>query len=350
MALPLAGGIDCDVHITPPSVRALLPHLDAYWREQMMNRGLDRVDFTLSSARPRLPMARRPGADDDLEGLRRGLLDPLGLSVAICHTLHGAVALHTEDMAAALCRAVNDWVAAEWLARDDRLRASILVPMQNMDLAVAEIERRAGDPRFVGVLVLAMLDQPLGRRGYWPVYAAAERHRLPLLIHAGGLYRHAPTATGWPSYHVEDHVLQAQAFDAQLASLIAEGVFTKFPTLTVVLLESGFTWLPTFIWRMHKIWRGLRAEVPWVKTSPAEIIRDRVRVSLQPVDAPPDPAMLARTVAHIGGDGMFLFSSDWPHWHDDRAGWLPEGIPPELARRMLRENPARTFPRLEATP
>ncbi|WP_270933642.1 amidohydrolase family protein [Falsiroseomonas oryzae] len=349
MRLPLAGGIDCDVHIAPPSMRALLPHLDAYWREQMVNRGLDRVDFTLASARPRLPIAARPdsrGNGGELDTLRARLLDPLQLRTAICHALHGAIALHTEDMAAALCRAVNDWVAAEWLDREPRLRGSILLPLQNVELAVAEIERRAADQRFVQVLALAMVDQPLGRRHYWPVWAAAERHGLPLAIHAGSLFRHAPSATGWPSFHVEDHVLQAQAFDAQLASLIAEGAFQKFAALKVVLLESGLTWLPTFIWRMNKIWRGLRAEVPWVKQPPGDIIRDRVRVTLQPVDAPDDPQVLARTLDHIGAERMLLFSSDWPHWHDDRPDPIPDGVPDALARRMLLDNPAETYPRL----
>jgi 3-oxoacyl-[acyl-carrier protein] reductase len=58
-------------------------------------------------------------------------------------------------MAAAFCKAINDWIAAEWLSRDSRLRASIVVPLQAPDLAIEEIERRAGDHRFVSVLVLA---------------------------------------------------------------------------------------------------------------------------------------------------------------------------------------------------
>ena len=72
--------------------------------------------------------------------------------------LHGAIALFNEDMAAALCAAVNDWTAKELLDRDPRLRGSILLPMQNPDLAVAEIERLAGDRRFVQVLMLVMGD------------------------------------------------------------------------------------------------------------------------------------------------------------------------------------------------
>ena len=81
--------------------------------------------------------------------------------------------LFSEDMAKAFCRAVNDWLVKEWLDRDPRLRASIVIPMQNVEYAVDEIERCAKDKRFVQVLVLAMQEVPLGRRHFWPIYAAA---------------------------------------------------------------------------------------------------------------------------------------------------------------------------------
>ena len=34
------GGIDCDVHPALPGLSALLPYLDAYWREQITVRGI----------------------------------------------------------------------------------------------------------------------------------------------------------------------------------------------------------------------------------------------------------------------------------------------------------------------
>ena len=163
--------------------------------------------------------------------------------------------------------------------------------MQNVEYAVDEIERCAKDKRFVQVLVLAMQEVPLGRRHFWPIYAAAIRHGLPLGIHAGSAYRNPVTALGWPTWYIEDYAAQAQGFQSQVASLITEGVFAKHPELKVVLIESGVTWLPAFLWRFDKFWRGLRTEVPWVDRSPWEIVRDHFRLTIQPLDAPDDPDM-----------------------------------------------------------
>ena len=114
-----------------------------------------------------------------------------------------------------------------------------------------------------------------------------------------------------------------------------------------MLIESGFTWLPSLLWRTSKSWRGMRAEVPWIDRSPAEIIREHVRVTLQPVDAPPgDPVALARTLEHIGSDRMLLFSTDYPHWQFDGDDVLPDGLSDETVRRMLIDNPLETYPRL----
>lgn len=354
MKVPIEGAIDCDLHPAMPSVSALLPYLDEYWRDQVANRHIDRMAFTLTSYPPGSPFAARPdwrGASGspggDLDQIRRQALDPFGVRYAICNPLHGAVALFNEDMAAALCSAVNDWMAKELLDREPRLRASILVPAQNPDLAVKEIERIAPDRRFVQVLLLAMGETPLGRRVYWPIYAAAEKHGLVIGIHAGSTYRVAPTYSGWTSYRVEDYVAQSAAFETQLLSLVAEGVFQKYPKLRVVMIESGFTWLPAWLWRTGKTWRGVRPEVPWIDRLPAEIVHEHVRFTLQPVDAPAnDPAALARTLEHIASDRLLLFATDYPHWQFDGEDALPDGLSEDTIRKMLIDNPLETYPRL----
>ncbi|HWL05614.1 MAG TPA: amidohydrolase family protein [Xanthobacteraceae bacterium] len=345
--------IDCDLHPAVPNTQALMPYFDDYWREQFVNRGVDRLNFAMSSSPPNAPFSARPDwrpkagvPGSDFEMLKAQALDGFGVKYAIANVIHGAQAMHSEDMAAVFCRAVNDWLAKEWLDRDARLRGSILVPTENAELAVEEIERRAGDRRFVQVLLPAMGEKPLGRRAHWPIYRAAEKHGLPIAVHAGSTYRHAPTSTGWPSYFLEDYVNQSGAFESQLLSLISEGVFAKFPDIRFVFSESGFCWVPAFMWRAGKTWRGVRAEVPWVKTAPANLIREHVRFTLQPVDAPPDSDILEQIVEQLGSDDMLMFSTDYPHWHFEGTDALPRALAGDLARKVLHDNAMATYTRL----
>ncbi len=346
--------IDCDIHPALPGTGTLLPYLDDHWREQVVGRGIDGLD--LNSYPPYLPLSARadwreksakPGSDVDQ--LRRQALDAFGSSIAICNCLYGALASYDPYMSAAFCRAINDWLAAEWLARDPRLRASIVLPMQDPELAVEEIERRAADKRFVQAVVLANGEALLGRRFYWPVHAALERHGLPLGIHAGSQYRHAPTSAGWPSYRLEYYVAEAQSFQSQLLSLIYEGALEQFPGLKVVLMESGVSWLPPFMWRANKTWRGVRVEVPWVERAPAAIIRDQVRLTIQPFDAPGEPDGVGRVIEQIGSEDMLLFATDWPHWQFEGDEAIPPGFSADLTRRVCVDNPLETYPRLRET-
>ena len=138
----------------------------------------------------------------------------------------------------------------------------------------------------------------------------------------------------------------AAIFQSQLLSLIAEGVFDQFPGLRVALIEGGWTWLPSLMWRFDKEWKGLRREIPWVRRPPSEYIREHVRLTLQPLDAPPDPAQLLQVVEQLGSDELLMFSTDYPHWHFDAPEEaLPAGLPDGLLRQLLSEN-ARGFYRL----
>ncbi|MCB1970133.1 MAG: amidohydrolase [Geminicoccaceae bacterium] len=345
------GAIDCDVHPQVPSLSVLLPYLDDYWRDMVEVRGIE--GFRSHAYPPGVPASIREdwrsgpahGADS-VEAVQRDLLDHFGLSHAILNCLYGVQQVHDEGLAAALCAAVNDWIAAEWLDRDSRLRASIVVPLQNPQRAVDEIERLAPDRRFVQVLMPAMHDLPFGRRHYWPIYDTACRHDMPVGLHLGSAYRQAITAVGWPTYHVEDYVDQTQGMQAQLASLMSHGVFVEFPELRIVLIESGVSWLPAFAWRYSKFWRGLRMEVPWVDQTPFDILRRHVRLTTQPFDCPDDSDIVQRLMDHLGSNEMLLFSSDYPHWQFDGDDALPPGLPEPVSSRLLCDNPMETYPRL----
>ena len=52
------GAIDCDVHPTVPSVKALLPYLDDYWRDSVQERGIDSLETVTYP--PNAPLTSRP--------------------------------------------------------------------------------------------------------------------------------------------------------------------------------------------------------------------------------------------------------------------------------------------------
>ncbi|MAZ98781.1 MAG: hydrolase [Rhodospirillaceae bacterium] len=344
--------IDCDIHPSVPNIEALLPYLNDHWRDTISQRGvhdLQTIAYPKNApltVRPDWrPRSGMPATDAAVVSIQA--LDAFQSSIAICNCLYGVQLLMSEDMAAAFASAVNDWMVAEFLNKDPRLRASVVIPTQNPEMAVAEIERVASDPRFVSILMLVMDEKPLGKRSYWPIYAAAERHNMPICVHAGSAYKHPVTSVGWPSYYVEDYASQSPAFHNMVSSFICEGVFSEYPGLKIVLAESGVTWLPAHLWRLTKFWRGLRAEIPWVDRTPTEIARDHIRLTLQPVDAPPTAEQLERIIDHMGSDEMILFSTDYPHWQFDGVDVIPEGISPNLARKIMVDNPKNTYPRLQ---
>jgi predicted TIM-barrel fold metal-dependent hydrolase len=112
----------------------------------------------------------------------------------------------------------------------------------------------------------------------------------------------------------------------------------------VILLESGFSWLPPLLWRLDKEWKGLRREIPWVRTAPSETIRERVRVAVQPVDGPPDPEGLERVLERLGSEELLVYSSDYPHAHARSYEAALGGVVSRaLDRKIRHENAAALY-------
>ena len=341
--------VDTDVHITPRTLGSLFPYLPARWRDYIRESGIQGLESDLYP--PRSPLSALPGSrpDDgppgsDPELLRAQLLDPWRTDVAVTHCIYGIDGIHNPDWATAMARAVNDWQHAEWLTAEPRLRGSVVVAAQDPARAAEEIDRVGGRPEFVQVLLPVRSRAPLGARSYWPIYAAAERHGLALAVYAGGASGNPLTAVGPPSYYLEEYVGIAQAFQAQVISLVCEGVPVRFPGLPIVLVESGFTWLPPLMWRLDKNWKGLRREIPWVDRLPSEMIRESMRLTAQPLDGPDDPATLTEIVERLGSDRMLMFATDYPHHQfDDPEHAAPAGLSAEAMARFLGGNARATY-------
>ena len=349
-----AGIIDCDVHNNVPSIEAIYPHLPDRWRDYLIEHGVSSIEPNYYprgaplSARPgsRPPSGAPPGSDLGL--LREQLLDPWEVQCAILNCLYGVQMLYNDDWAAAMARAVNNWQIAEWLEKDPRLRASIVVPYENADFAAAEIERVSDHPGFVQILLLVRTREPLGRRKYWRMYEAAEHYGLPVGIHFGGMGGNPITSSGWPSYYIEDHTTMSQAFQSQVISLVSEGVLERFPDLRVVMIEGGFAWLPPLMWRLDKHWKRLRDEVPHLKRLPSEYVKEHIWLTTQPMEEPTNPKHLLQVIEHLGSEEKLMFSTDYPHWdYDDPNRAFPIRLPPDLKQKIFSEN-ARALYRFEA--
>jgi predicted TIM-barrel fold metal-dependent hydrolase len=342
--------IDVDIHAEVPAVEALFPYLAEVWHQHFRERGFaGPVSFTYppgleASARPEWrPTDGRPAASE-VSLVREHVLDAWEADFGILNCYY-PLDLGHPDLAAALASAVNDWLIAEWLERDSRLRASIVIPGEDPAAMVKEIERVGDHPGFVQVLMPIRSNRLLGQRVYFPVYEAMARHDLVLGLHFGGFNDgRGSTPSGFPSWYVEEYAAEQQVYEAQLLSIIAGGVFQAVPDLRAAMLEGGFVWLPTWCWRMDKEWKGMRREIPWVNRSPFSIIRDHMRFSVAPMDAGPLEE-LARTIGWLGSEDLLMFATDYPHMHDDSLATLLKATPESMRPKLMADS-ARAWYRL----
>src|SRR5260370_3342244 len=163
------------------------------------------------------------------------------------------------------------------------MRASMVGSIEYPNQAVAELERGAADRRFVQVKCGGRPQEPMGRGKYWPIYEAWAAAGLHVMSHAFGSFGNPITGSGWASFYLEEHVGPAQAMQANIISMVAEGVFERFPDLKLVAVENGFGWLPSLAWRLAKSLQLLEADVPPLRRAPSEYIRDTVYDTTRPM-------------------------------------------------------------------
>jgi predicted TIM-barrel fold metal-dependent hydrolase len=344
--------VDADLHVNLGTVATIAPYLDPVW-----------VDFVSETgfAAPPGPATLYPAGaattvkpewipDDGvlpastLALLREHVLDPLAVETAVLNCYWGVEAIRHPDFATGLARALNDWLIDEWLDKDDRLRASMVVPTGVPVEAAAEIDRVGGHPGFVQVLLPVRSPALYGQRNWHPMFAAIEQNDLVAGIHLGGNPDGPPTPTGWPQWFMEEHAGLTQVFQSQLISIIGEGLFEKFPSLRVSFLESGFTWLGPTLWRMDKEWKGLRRDVPWIKRLPSETIQEHIRFTTQPIDAGPIED-LAKALNWFDAERVLMFASDYPHDYGDDVSTLLRVMPKTSHEWVMAAN-AKTHYRL----
>jgi predicted TIM-barrel fold metal-dependent hydrolase len=277
--------------------------------------------------------------------MREQFLDPQRVAYGILTPLASAPAQSNLELGAALATAWNDWLVAEWLDREPRFRTSIVTAYEDPPAAVAEIKRRAADRRFVQVQFTGRPQEPMGRRKYWPIYEACEEYGLVVMTHAFGSYGNPVTGAGWPSFYLEEHVGPAQAMQANVISMVFEGVFERFTGLKLLSAENGFGWLPSLMWRLDASWKLLKSEVPHLTRLPSEVIREHVYVCTQPMEEPPKPRHFRELFEQLGDavDNV-VFASDYPHWDADEPDTaFPVDLRHALQQKIYFDNAARLY-------
>jgi hypothetical protein len=340
--------IDCDIH-PKSSLEDLRPYLSNRWWDYAVTYGArSHHGYVKGFPYPKgQPLASRRDAwppdgglpASNYEFMREQHLDLYGIEYGVMNPLSpSGQGEQNDEFSAALAFAANEFQINHWNALDARLKASLIVPYEDPDASRKEIRRRAGDRRFAHVLMLTRTADLMGRRRYWPIYEAACEAGLPVGVHVFGYSGRAVSNTGWPSFYVEEMTEHASACQAQVTSLIMEGVFEHFAQLKFVFIEGGFGWMPSLGYRLDRGWQRDKSALPHVKRPPSEYLREHFWVTTQPMEEPEKPEHLAQIMEAIGYDRI-LFSSDYPHWDfDDPFVAVPQSLGEERRRQIYAGN------------
>jgi predicted TIM-barrel fold metal-dependent hydrolase len=211
----------------------------------------------------------------------------------------------------ATARAYNDWLAETFGAASTRFAGAALIPVQEPDEAVREIERVARlGLRSVMLPMQSPVDAPYNTDRYDPVWAAARAHGMPVSFHVGtGANPVTERGAGGAVINYVEVGLGAQR---TLAYLATSGVLERFPDLHVVMVECGAGWLS---WLLERMDEAFEEHEQWVKPKLAE-----------------PPSFYVRRQAHVtfGNDAAgvvnrdftgvepLLWASDYPHPEGER--------------------------------
>ena len=265
----------------------------------------------------RHPMSE--GAWDPRARLRD--MDAMGIDQTFVYPTWFAEGFHLvedPDVAYALARAYNDWVADFCRADPDRLFAAAMVPLGNMDFALAELQRAAGIRCFRGAFIRPMFMEGryLTHPYYEPLWNELESLGMAAAVHpAAGLWNpewtsHGPfiekvkgrlsqtnalggggggpeaggstsdrnrvsPATGMvplghPVAPILSHWLDNHLFVA--SALVGYTVMQRFPDLKVVVAHGKASWMEEVLEKMEASTRVIPLQHYYpVRTDPEEM-------------------------------------------------------------------------------
>lgn len=350
--------IDCDVHpVLEGGIQKLYPYMSSTYiskfeRENYNVAGNIRVRYPHPHGRVSRVDASpgegiTPGSDPHF--VIKDYIDKFNISSSLLIPLQPANFVLTSvdtNAITTVVSAFNDYFIEHWLQVDDRYNLAFSVNSRDPESCVEEINRLANVPGVAGVYV-PTIDISLGNKYYYPIFRAAVEHDIPIVIHIAGpecTFLGAPTtAGGLATSYIERFSLISQIAQSNIASLIFNGVLEEFPTLRVVFVEWGFSWIGSLTWRMNTLWRGLRIETPWVKKPPEEYIRENIFFTTQPVEEELNHEDFATILRLINAKDNLIFSSDYPHWDNDFPDRTFNRLPEDIKEALFYKNAEKVF-------
>jgi aminocarboxymuconate-semialdehyde decarboxylase len=234
-----------------------------------------------------------------------------------------------------LLRYINDQIAAAVAQSDGRLAALGAVPLQDIDLAIAEMHRVKRDLGFAGIEVGSNVNgRPIGAPEFDPFFAAAVELDMAVFVHAvrpAGMERligppQLQQAIGYPT-------------DVGLAacSVITGNVLARHPTLRIAFSHGGGT-LGLLLPRLEQATQVFEKLRDAVTGSP------RAQARRLFYDALVFDAATLRHLVDLFGDTQVMIGTDYPFAFRDRtpARRIEAAIPDAAARaRLLHGNASR---------
>lgn len=226
------------------------------------------------------------------------------------------------DLAYGVARAHNRGMV-EFCSVDPRLLATCYVPLADFDRAAA-MAQEAIDQGAAALLVASGC--PAGHSpshiGLDPVWARAAEAGIPVVFHVGGtgdLVDEGYFRNGLPvppDFHGGEENFRSVDYmgipnpPAQtLATMVFDGVFERFPTLRVGVIEQGAIWVPSWTRQMESAFEAFHRHEDRLRAlslRPTEYVTRQMRFT-------PYPTEDVGWIIEQSGPDVCLFSSDYPH-------------------------------------
>lgn len=204
--------------------------------------------------------------------------------------------------AAECARRLNDGIAAAVQRHPDRFIGLATVPMQDTDLAVAELTRAVEQLGFRGVEINSnVAGENLDAPQFEPFFARVEQLGIPIFIHPH--YVAAQDRLG--DYYLTNLIGNPLDTSIAAACLIFGGVLARYPRLTVYLAHGGGT-TPYICGRWQHGWAVRPEPKRILDRSPMEFVRRFYFDTL----AHSQPAL--DYLVHTFGSDKVLLGTDYP--------------------------------------